>query len=434
MARREESRKTQTFEGSLGPPAAYVRPAHRRSRVEDHPLSRLAAATRVAAREATYDPLAAFARDAQRFAEVSAPAWGMSDQHLPEVLVIGRIKDDAGCYPLDRFIGIPRYPWTMPLAIDALLRSASTLVSQQVVTCFGEVVLADLYGVILTRYLHSAGPTGRETSEPSNSSVLRDHLNPRRPVKPVPPELFTWSSAFNSAKDRWPGVAGFGQLMTLTAEDQTAIADHMLGYGLEALAAEAENKFVRLAAGRLLAMCDAGLVDLQVVRYPEEALPKLQSRSDVAARITLPEHHALAYFPASISDRSREHATLLVTLPWIASALNREIVALTHLVRIASTARDDYFGLLAGTDVAFSRELGLVAESSRLDVASARADRLAATFLDEAVRFDNRIYGLHVNRDEYCRTVERRSARAGFYDDPPEPRTRLGTGVPGTNG
>jgi hypothetical protein len=411
-------------------------PRHRRSSADGHSLSQLAAATRARALEADLDPLAAIAYDAQRFSEVSRPAWALSGQHRPNVLVIARLTSHEGPYPLDRFVGIPRYPWQTPLALEVLLRSSATLVRQQVVTCFGETVEADLYGAIFTQHLRCAMAGCRTHAETSagvsDHALLRNYLHPRRTVRPAAPELFTWSSAFNGARDGWPGVAGLAQLTVLTAEQQTSIANHFLGYGLEALAAEAQSRHVRLAAGRLLAMCEAGLIDVQVTSEPGTALRKLRHRHEAASRMVLPELHGLAYVPVPAGARSGQRATILAPLQWIACALSRPIVGLTHLTRIASIARDDYFGVLAGRDVSYCRGLGLVAEVSRFDVALSRADRLAATFLDEAVRFDNRVYGLQVNRDTYCRVIERQQHRPGFYEDPHEPRSRWNGGARGT--
>jgi hypothetical protein len=101
---------------------------------------------------------------------------------------------------------------------------------------------------------------------------------------PASPELFTWSSVFNSAKDLWPGVAGFDQLLVLTAEEQVSIANHVLGYGLEALAAESENRHVRRAAGRLLTICERGMIDVEATREPHAAPRKLRRRGGGAGR------------------------------------------------------------------------------------------------------------------------------------------------------
>jgi hypothetical protein len=111
--------------------------------------------------------------------------------------------------------------------------------------------------------------------------------------------------------------------------------------------------------------------------------------------------------------------TLLVTLQWIAAALQREIVALVHLIRVASFARDDSFGKLAGSVWGHVAALHLTYPMPQFDTAVARADGLAARFLDEALQFDNRVYGLQVQRDDYCRSIERRPHQVAWYPDPP---------------
>ena len=419
-------------EGRLGAPAAYLLPTFARRTSHDHPLTRLATTTRVLATHHGFDVLAALARDAARFEHTSGLTWGLTPERLPEVLVIARIANGGGRHALDRFVGIPRYPWQIPSAIDLLLRGAGTIVDQEIVTAFGEVVRADVMGLIATRFLDSrAGEGGGSTTgsgqDPlacSDWQVLRGHLSPRRAIRPAAPELFTWSSAFNNARDRWPGVAGLDQLACLTPAQQTAIANHFLGYGAEALAAESEYTAVRLAAKRLLELCDRGFVDLHLTSDPYAALREMTGRDREAAAQLLPEEHSLVYLTSGDSeplgaDPSATRGTILVPLQWIATAMQREIVALVHLARVASFARDDSFGKLAGTVFGYSRELRASTEIPLFDVAVARADALASRFLDEALRYDTRIYGLRVQRDDYCRAIERRPHRISQYPDPP---------------
>jgi hypothetical protein len=102
--------------------------------------------------------------------------------------------------------------------------------------------------------------------------------------------------------------------------------------------------------------------------------------------------------------------------------MQREIVALVHLVRLASLARDDSYGRLNGSVMGYSGGLRATAEISMFDVAVARADGLAAKFLGEAVRFDTRVYGFQVQRDDYCRTIERKTPRVTRYEDQPDRR------------
>jgi hypothetical protein len=135
--------------------------------------------------------------------------WGLAPERLPEVLVIGQIRDSGGRYPLDRFVAIPGYPWLAPCAVDLLLKSCGCLVDQAAVTGFGEIVRADLHGAIFTRFLDGT-PSARLDGDPSSDRVaLKRHLHPRRAVARVQPELFSWSSVFASALDPWPGVAAW---------------------------------------------------------------------------------------------------------------------------------------------------------------------------------------------------------------------------------
>jgi hypothetical protein len=333
------------------------------------------------------------------------------------VLVVARIANGGGSRPLDRFVGLPRHPWTIPGTFDRLLRGVGTVANQEVVTGFGEVVRAELSGLIYTRFLDAPARddvTGDLTAR-SDWSVLRSHLSPRRTVTPTAPELFTWSSTFNNARDRWPGVTGLEQLSCLTTDQQSEIANHFLGYGLEALAAESEHLAVRVAAQRLVELCDRGFVDLHLTSHPYGALKELTGRDRYDAHPLLPEEHSLVYVPspgvASTEERTARNGTILVPLQWIAAANQREIVALVHLVRVASFARDDSFGKLAGSAFGCARDLRTAREIPLFDVAAARADGLAARFLDEALRFDTRIYGLQVLRDDYCRAIEGKAHR-----------------------
>jgi hypothetical protein len=387
---------------------------------------RLAARSCTRAKAEGFDLLAALARDAARFEHAEGLIWGLAREHTPEILVIAR-SVQGGRRPLDRFVGIPRYPWSMPYAVDLLLRGAGPIVNQEVVTCYGEVVRADLLGVVPTRFLQNAAPEG-STLDPfgwSDWSILRSHLSPRRAVEPVAPELFTWSSVFNSARDLWPGVEGLEQLAGLTAAQECEIADQFLGYGLEALAAESELPAVRSAARRLLELCDWGLLDFHLTCLPYQELGQLtQAQSDphLLGRL-LPEEHGLAYLqPSMVTSRPdqerRKRGLLLIPLQWIAAALDREIVALVHLVRVASFARDDSYGKLSGSVWGHASERHLGYEIPLFDVAVARADGLAARFLEEALQFDNRVYGLQIQRDSYCRSIERRPHHVAQYPEP----------------
>ena len=91
-----------------------------------HPLSVLAVASRARAADLQFDPLAALARDARRFARAPSLVWGLSPEQVPEVLVIGRIVDGGGRHTLDRFVGIPTYPWNAPLSIESWTRCMLT--------------------------------------------------------------------------------------------------------------------------------------------------------------------------------------------------------------------------------------------------------------------------------------------------------------------
>jgi hypothetical protein len=376
-----------------------------------------------------FDILAAAARDAARFEHRESPAWGLAPERRPEVLVVARIAY-GGRRPLDRFVAIPRSPGSMPRALDLLLQGGGPIVHQEVVTCYGEVLWADLLDMIPTRFLH-AGPSdrGMDRTGCSDGDVLRAHLSPRRAVTPATPELFTWSSAFNSARDLWPGVDGPDQLTCLTAEQTTEIAHHFLEYGLEALAAEAAHPGLRAAAERLVELCDWGLIDLHLTHHPYDLLRKLAPTRSGRLEWLLPEEHGLAYLPPDQIDPSglpgqagrgaSQTGILVVPVQWIAAALQREIVALVHLVRAASFARDDSFGKLSGTAWGQSAASRSGHEIPLFDVATDRANGLASRFLDEALQFDNRVYGLQIQRDDFCRSIERRPYRVSWYPDPP---------------
>lgn len=366
---------------------------------------------------------ASLVRDALRFGHADSLVWGLAPENLPEVLVIARIAG-GGRRPFDRFVAIPRYPWPMPQAIDLLLKGGGPIVNQDVVTCYGEVVRADLLGVVATSMLDRAPRVASDLDPFGNSdwSVLRSHLAPRRAVMREAPELFTWSSVFNSARDLWPGIDGLEQLACLTAAQEGEIADHFLGYALEALAAESEHATIRAAAGRLVELCDWGLIDLHLTCRPFEALREMTPMTPDTLGRLLPEEHGLAYLhaPSKSGDQgASRRGTLLVPLQWIAAALQREIVALVHLVRVASFARDDSYGKLSGTIWGHVAALHRTYAIPQFDTAVARADGLAARFLDEALRFDNQVYGLQIQRDDYCRSVERRPHAVAWYPDPP---------------
>lgn len=417
-------------EGRLGAPAAYVLPTSQQTAQPDHPLARLAIRSRMLAGAHGFDVCAAQARDAARFEHHGGPAWGLAPERRPEVLVVARIAH-GGRRPLERFVAIPRSPGSMPQAMKLLLQSSGPIVHQEVVTCYGEVVRADLLDLIPMRFLDAGpgGDTGSDRAGCSDGTLLRAYLSPRRAVTPAAPELFTWSSAFNSARDLWPGIDGLDQLTLLTPEQTSEIAHHFLEYGLEALAAEADHLGIRAAAGRLVEMCDWGLIDLHLTQHPYDALRDLVPTQSGRLERLLPEEHGLAYVPAAQASQpdppgqgAARKGVLVVPLQWIAAAHQREIVALVHLVRAASFARDDSFGKLAGSVWGQSASPRTGHEIPLFDVAMDRADGLAARFLAEALAFDNRVYGLHIQRDDFCRSIEQRPYRAAWYPDPPARR------------
>jgi hypothetical protein len=221
------------------------------------------------------------------------------------------------------------------------------------------------------------------------------------------------------------------QLGVLTSGQQATIAGECLRHGLEALAGESASPPVRRAAQRLLGMEAGGLLDLHVKGEACAVPGELAGQGGDAVARLLPAQYGLAYLPAAGGARPGPLGTLLVPLAWVAVAIRQPIVALVHLVRVASLARDGYFHKLAGTSVVCSRELRAVAEVPLFDLAVARADGLAAAFLDEALRYDNRVYGIQVQRDDYCRAIEGKAGRFGLYDDPPAPRFGGDDGGPG---
>jgi hypothetical protein len=418
-------------EGQLGPPPPFVFPAVPPGRSDDHPLLRLAARSSTRAQAAGVNPLDVLARAAERQPQAPRRGWGLAREQLPEFLLIGRICGERLRFPPEQFVGVPRFPWKIPSAVQLLVHSRGTIVDQAVVTCFGEIVKADLQGLIFTKFLDLdwEGPAGAQSS--ADWWTLKHYLNPRRTIEPPGPELFTWSSVFNNAKDLWPGVAGGEQIARLTPDQQVALANHCLGYGLEALAAESRDRYIRLAARRLIDLCARGLVHLHLTSEAYAALQHVARPNPEAVETLLPEEHGLAFLPDSTEQERRSTGTILIPTSWIAAAMTREIVALVHLVRLASFARDWYFGQLTGRAVVASRELRQSAELSLFDTAVARADGLAARFLDEAARYDNRIYGIQLHRDSYCRRIERRPHRFGGYDDPPERRSQGNDRGPG---
>jgi hypothetical protein len=419
------------IEGQLGPPPQYVLPNVTPTSVSEHPLLRLAARSRTGLQAAGLDPLDELLRAAKRAAQTPHRRWGLSPEHLPDFLLIGRISGEHLRLPPELFVGLPCLPWKLPSAAHLLARSRGTIVNQELITISGEVVQADLQGVIFTRFLDLERAALGDTQPPADWWTLRHYLNPRRTIEPAGPQLFTWSSVFNNARDLWPGVAGGEQIQCLTLDHQVSLANHFLGYGLEALAAESGDRYIRLAAGRLIDLCERGLVDLHLTRSAAQALEELETSGRTTAKSYLLEAHGLAFLTSGSAGRRDSKGTLLIPLSWIAMAMEREIVALAHLVRVASLARDWYFGQLAGTAAVVCRELRQSAEISFFDAAQARADGLAARFLDEAAALDNQIYGLQLNRDRYCLEVQRTPSRVGCYDDPPVPRSRWPDDGPG---
>jgi hypothetical protein len=402
-------------EGRLGAPTAYVLPTQRHPDSQEHPLAHLSAVSRALADAEGFDVRAALARDAARFEPSVGPVWGLAPERRPEVLVVARIAETAR-RPFDRFVAIPRSPWEMPLASDLPPWSSGPIVRQEVVTAYGETVLAGLLGIVVTRFLDCAPQDGDlDPRGHSEWAIVRRHLAPRCEVRSATPELFTWTSAFNSARDLWPGIAGLDQLALLSAAQELEMANHFLEYGLEALAAESDHVAIRMAAGRLLELCDWGLLDLRVTCEPYRMLRELTGAHPDAFGQMLPEEHGLAYIPATEAPTAvpaqRQRGTLLVPLQWIAAALRREIVALVHLVRVASFVRDDSYGKLTGTIWGHVAPTRATCAIPQFATAVARADGLAARFLAEAVAFDTRVYGLQVQRDDYCRAIERQSQR-----------------------
>ncbi len=390
-------------EGKLGAPPAFVLPEHVRE--PDVLIDLARKSLQKAHLQEGFDPRAHIAADAKRFNPQEGDQWAFYKGFFPHVLAVCQKE-----YGFQDFVAIPQYPWEFPVTFDMLLRpSGSRKTREQVVTCAGEVIEADISTLIFTDFL-----------DPEDKATLTHYLRADKSIDHAHPEIFTAHSVFNYVRETWPEISSIDDIRRLPQEDSGGMAFDLLIAGLGMLGdrGESGNKYVSLAARRLLSqMEESNKFNIHFTDAPYEVLEQVGVPKDMAHEV-LPEEHGIAYvpFPDEVGDR-----LMIIPVAWVALALENPAVALAHLARAASFVRDDYFNMLSGSEYYFSRELGSSGEISHFSLAKRRANGLAAALLGEIQQYDTQVYGISYKLDEYCKSLGR-VHNFSTYDDPPEDR------------
>jgi len=332
----------------------------------------------------------------------------------PDTLLVARSE-----YGRDLFIAKPTDPDSYSDWVKGELAkvSYSRKTRHEVATALGEIVEADILTAVDSSSLSD-----------DDRNVLAYHLNPEKSIPvSVRPEIFTFDSAFDSLDSKWPVTRNVDDFSKLDAETQRKIVVDFFSLGLEVLEHEAENKYVKNTARRLRDLEEHARVALVPVA---DIHATLRGRNVSDARIShlAPCQHSTVYTPNFGRQDSHVKGEILLPVAWIAKARTEPYTALVHLLRVASYARDDHFGMLRGSEVVFSRELKQSGEIFHADISDKRANGLVATFLDEIKSYDHKVYKINPQYDDYSRAVAEQFKYGVpsylFYNDPPERRSR----------
>jgi hypothetical protein len=234
---------------------------------------------------------------------------------------------------------------------------------------------------------------------------------------------FTISGAFNNPAADYALTDDSSVTRTWTQQSDAQRATMLMAfihYGLQVLGSENPNDYVRCTARRFVELYNQGLLDFYVGADTQACLRwDFEVASEHLAGF-VPSPDAPVYLPRQYGGR------LVVFAPaWLQTAVTRPLQALTYLLRAASFARDDYFGLFEGVQYVGMRGMGIAEVPNRI-VCERRAQALMSELLNQALENDQLIFHIppRINSDLY--TIRDRVPRAAcslslMYRDPASP-------------
>lgn len=331
-----------------------------------------------------------------------------------QVVVVGQ-RDESFEYFVGKFISSDVYKQSSDpdWFIQQLLKGTPLYLNDPSVKTFdGSEIPARVRGLIFPQLFDDSN---------KQNAILAKYLNPDKLAQsPKQPQIFTFSSAFNPALEDWPFSRNPGLLEQLPVKKlERFVNDFMFG-GLEVLAHESDNKYVRQTASRLHELRSNNQIAVNVALDMRHALTQDFRMPGTKAAEHLSSQYAVLYLPNLDYAPANIQGFLVMPHEWIIAAEERPVVALAHLLYSASLARDHYFGKLEGTQVEGTRWGAY--EISHAVEAKKRAGSMVAQLLMEATNYDHRRYGINLNLDSFCRDLLVKypfgTANNHHYDDP----------------
>lgn len=402
----------------LVPPAEYVLP-HSGITHKAHPLLELAKLTSI--RALKYQQEGEF--------DIKAALEGNQGMVVAQ-------RDESHEYFVGKFVSPEAYKQSNDpdWFISQLLKGTTLYLGSPSIKTFDERVMQVRHkGLIFPQFYNEGNqakvgiPTDFEGGVKDRAEVwhalIAKYLNPDKLVQdPKQPQIFTFSSAFNSALDNWHFSKNPGFVEELPAQKLEQFVNDFMFSGLEVLAHESDNRYIRQAAQRLFGLRGSNRIGVNIALDPRYTLtqefrvPETEAEEKLSSKYAIPYLPNMDYAPANIQG------FLIMPHDWIIAAGERPVVALAHLLYSASLGRDHYFGKFEGTQVEGTR-WGTY-EISLADQAKERAGSMVSEFLMEATAYDQQRYGIKLNLDRFCRDLLAKypygTANNHHYDDPPQ--------------
>jgi hypothetical protein len=193
--------------------------------------------------------------------------------------------------------------------------------------------------------------------------------------------------------------------------------------GLEALAEENDNPYIKLAAGHLHRAYDSELVDYHLSADTVQTLVDDYHISPNLANNLAPTPDT----PVYVNNDSQPGGIVVISIDWLKAAVEKPHQALVGILGAASNYRDDVvLHEWRGVSYVSSRTLKASAEVKNTGRCRDRQEALQAELLIQIYRKDQDQYHVPLSVSpnlDYLRTTKYRSGTKSlswlFYDDPP---------------
>lgn len=394
-----------------------------------------------------FDPYSEF-----KLAQDEFRPWKSSDEGFedprPRIFLIARESQDQAY-----FLGKPYHPkWELtPDFLQRALRTQRATKGNRlarhtydkVFRMDGSASDAEICGIVFTEFF-TTPPIDQENENAESTSdweLIARFISPKSPIDDHErPEVFTFRTLLNQARDQWTFVHSERNLRALPREQKNQFAEDIIGQGLKGVAREASSRNVRQVAARLLGLHpydpthemdgNSDRVSYHISESPEYALAEEYLWSQELAEQLIPDNSTPVYLPNYGRQTYNLRGTLYIREKWLSKTLSYHPVnALAELIYAASLARDDSFGRLRGVIIP-PMMLGmekLPRPIANFPIAIERALMHTELFLRDVLEWDKRVHGIHITlegiskraHDKYSRD-ERLENHPYLYDDPPD--------------